>query len=109
MLLEQNQKVQSYRLHLFELIYTRSSGKLHLIFTPVDPISTPSKAHPALSSSCQRVATKAGQWVTAHLGCTYGGAAGIRTRVLSVVEFASTLQYIYNTLMLECQVLNLLS
>ena len=75
---------QSYRLHLFELIYTRSSGKLHFIFTPVDPISAPSKAHPALSSSCQRVATKAGQWVTAHLGCTYGGAAGYRPQVQNV-------------------------
>ena len=82
---------QSYRLHLFELIYTRSSGKLHFIFTPVDPISTPSKALlinfqivQLTIRIVQVLATNMSQHHSFYSPSVYGGVAGYRPQVQNV-------------------------
>jgi len=85
MLLERNQKVQSYRLHLVCLCDLRSSstGNSTFSLTPVDP--------------------KFGPIINTLSKCVYGGAAGYRPRVQFVVDW---LQRYSIFITLICSVVN---
>jgi hypothetical protein len=94
MLLEQNQMVQNYRLHLVVLIYARSSGKLHFHFHTCRSHFSPIKD--TLPTSIQEISLAMPRTMFLFKQCIYGGAARYRTGVQYVSTLLQRLPYNYN-------------